>query len=157
MRRGQRRRSILAVVCGGIAKIKATPTRREARSSRVASMETYVTVVDVIDATGVKERTAYRYLTEARGGRPGRTTLVEWQQYADMKWGRGSWDDDDKEDRACGYATASGTRRSTTPTVRSSAPPAVETARKLRSLPGRGSARPLIPIIHPRRPPSTTP
>ena len=147
---------VVAAVCGAILKIKAVRATPQARSSRVVGMETYVTVADVIAATGVKERTAYRYLTEARSGRRGRTTLEEWQEYAERKWGRGSWDGDDKKGRVCGDVTGSGTRRSTTPTAPSSAPPGAASARPQKRWPGRGSSTPLIPIVHPRRPPSTT-
>jgi hypothetical protein len=59
------------------------------KDSPKPGMIVFVTIDDVMASLGCERRTARRYLSEARAGRPGKTTLQQWNLYAWRKWGPG--------------------------------------------------------------------
>lgn len=83
---------VLAAMRGASPAPAAAPKERHRppqRQLRTLDGPTYVTPNDVMQATGCERRTAYRYLADARAGRPGRTTTQEWNEYARHRWGTG--------------------------------------------------------------------
>ena len=106
-----------------------TPRLTEPKpGARLPELTVWVTAHDVMRVRGCSRRSAYRFLVEARGGRRGLTTLVEWEAYAHRRWGGAGipWDDRDKKSLPSASAAMSGTRPSTSVVDPSSAVPASE-------------------------------
>jgi hypothetical protein len=120
---------------------------------RDIGLTVWVTARDVMRARGCSRRAAYRYLSEARNGRPGLLPLAEWEAFAHTKWGP-SWEDPEAKLPLSAGAQASGTPPSTSAAGPSNEAPANETKPRPPAWLTRGSKRPKLRVTKPRHRPS---
>jgi len=129
------------------------------QSERDIPITVYVSPRAVMRVQDVARRTAYRLLKEARGGREGRTTLVEWERYARRRWGHGQDGDVQWDDREKGFGSdaeaASGSPRSTSLARGSNAVLESGTKQQLPEWLGSGTKRAKLRVARPRHAPST--
>ena len=141
---------------------RGTPRVRGAASANerpIADLDitVFVSAKDVMRALGCGRSSAYDHLRRAGGvsreGEMLRISLEQWERYATLRFG-GEGDAGCTSDNAA----RSGTRPSTTSTgTVTSDRRAARTKRQLGPFSRTGSAKPLIPIVQPRRRPSTMP
>ena len=140
--------------------------RRAVRLSAVSANErpiaelditVFVSAKDVMRALGCGRSSAYDHLRRAGGvsreGEMLRISLEQWERYATLRFG-GEGDAGCTSDNAARSGTGPSTTSTGTVTSDRRAAP---TKRQLGPFSRPGSAKPLIPIVQPRRRPSTMP